>query len=100
MIIFCESSDDFNSKDYKGYKPYTMPRRGYDWREYVRLNDTEDGVVSCHMCDNGKIIDLMRYSSNCKMNYQIRLDFFLHLDKKESFHLSRIKSKELGYIKS
>ena len=50
------------------------------------------------MCDNGKMIDLMRYSSNCKMNYQIRLDFFLHLDKKESFHLSRIKSKELGYI--
>ena len=51
MIIFCESCDDFNSKDYKNYKPYTMPRRGYDWKDYVRLNDTEDGVVSCHMCD-------------------------------------------------
>ena len=51
MIIFCESSDDFNSKDYKNYKSYHEPRRGYDWREYVRLNDAEDGVVSCHMCD-------------------------------------------------
>ena len=51
MIIFCESCDDFNSKEYKNYKPYTMPRRGYDWREYVRLNDTEDGVECCHMCD-------------------------------------------------
>ena len=51
MIIFCESSDDFNSKDYKGYKLYQEPRRGYDWREYVRLNDDEDGVECCHMCD-------------------------------------------------
>ena len=51
MIIFCESSDDFNSKDYKGYKPYTKPKRGYDWREYVVLNKDNDGVVSCHMCD-------------------------------------------------
>ena len=51
MIIFCESCDDFNSKDYKNYKPYTMPRRGYDWKDYVRLNDEQDGVVSCHMCD-------------------------------------------------
>lgn len=51
MIIFCESCEDFNSKEYKNYKPYTMPRRGYDWREYVRLNDEQDGVVSCHMCD-------------------------------------------------
>jgi len=51
LIIFCESCDDFNSKDYKNYKPYTMPRRGYDWREYVVLNKDNDGVVSCHMCD-------------------------------------------------
>ena len=51
MIIFCEMSDDFNSKEYKGYKPYTMPERGYGWREYVRLNDDEDGVECCHMCD-------------------------------------------------
>ena len=51
MISLCESSDDFNSKDYKGYKPYQEPRRGYDWREYVRLNKCNDGVVSCHMCD-------------------------------------------------
>ena len=51
MIIFCETSDDFNSKEYGGYKPYTMPRRGYDWKDYVELNDEQDGVVSCHMCD-------------------------------------------------
>ena len=51
MIIFCESCEDFNSKDYKNYKPYQEPRRGYDWKDYVRLNDDEDGVVSCHMCD-------------------------------------------------
>ena len=51
MIIFCESCDDFNSKEYRGYKPYTMPRRGYDWKDYVVLNKDGDGVVSCHMCD-------------------------------------------------
>ena len=51
MIIFCETGDDFNSKEYKNYKPYQEPRRGYDWKDYVRLNDEQDGVVSCHMCD-------------------------------------------------
>jgi len=51
LIIFCESCEDFNSKDYKNYKPYTKPKRGYDWKDYVRLNDDGDGVVSCHMCD-------------------------------------------------
>jgi hypothetical protein len=51
LIIFCESCDDFNSKDDKNYKPYTKPKRGYDWKDYVRLNDEQDGVVSCHMCD-------------------------------------------------
>ena len=49
--VVCESCEDFNSKDYKNYKPYTMPERGYDWKDYVKLNDDEDGVVSCHMCD-------------------------------------------------
>ena len=28
-----------------------MPRRGYDWKDYVVLNKDGDGVVSCHMCD-------------------------------------------------
>ena len=51
MIIFCESCDDFNSKEYKNYKPYTEPKRGYDWREYVILNKDSDGVECCHMCD-------------------------------------------------
>ena len=51
MIIFCESCDDFNSRDYKNYKPYQEPERGYDWKDYVELNDEQDGVVSCHMCD-------------------------------------------------
>jgi len=27
------------------------PSGGYDWKDYVRLNDEQDGVVSCHMCD-------------------------------------------------
>ena len=49
--MICETSDDFNSKDYKGYKPYQELEHGYDWREYVRLNKDGDGVVSCHMCD-------------------------------------------------
>ena len=49
--VVCESCADFNSREYKGYKPYTMPRRGYDWKDYVELNDEQDGVVSCHMCD-------------------------------------------------
>jgi len=51
LIIFCESCDDFNSRDYKNYKPYQEPERGYDWKDYVELNDEQDGVVSCHMCD-------------------------------------------------
>ena len=51
MIIFCETGDDFNSKEYKHYKPYTKPESGYDWKDYVSLNDTEDGVECCHMCD-------------------------------------------------
>ena len=49
--VVCESCEDFNSREYRGYKPYQEPRRGYDWKDYVRLNDAEDGVVSCHMCD-------------------------------------------------
>ena len=51
MIIFCETGDDFNSKDYKGYKPYQEPGRGYDWKDYVVLNKDSDGVECCHMCD-------------------------------------------------
>ena len=49
--VVCESCEDFNSREYRGYKPYQEPERGYDWKEYVELNDDEDGVVSCHMCD-------------------------------------------------
>ena len=49
--VVCESGRGFTSRDYQNYKPYQEPERGYDWREYVRLNDAEDGVVSCHMCD-------------------------------------------------
>ena len=51
MIIFCETSDDFNSREYKNYKAYAEPERGYDWKDYVKLNDAEDGVECCHMCD-------------------------------------------------
>ena len=51
MVGLCETSVDFNSREYKNYKPYAEPERGYDWREYVRLNDDEDGVECCHMCD-------------------------------------------------
>lgn len=49
--VVCESCEDFNSREYRKYKPYQEPERGYDWKEYVELNDDEDGVVSCHMCD-------------------------------------------------
>ena len=49
--VVCESCEDFNSREYRWYKPYQEPRRGYDWKDYVKLNDDEDGVVSCHMCD-------------------------------------------------
>ena len=49
--VVCESCEDFNSREYRGYKPYQEPERGYDWKDYVKLNDDEDGVVSCHMCD-------------------------------------------------
>lgn len=49
--VVCESCEDFNSREYRKYKPYQEPERGYDWKDYVKLNDDEDGVVSCHMCD-------------------------------------------------
>jgi len=49
--VVCESCEDFNSREYRGYKPYQEPERGYDWKDYVELNDEQDGVVSCHMCD-------------------------------------------------
>lgn len=49
--VVCESCEDFNSKEYRGYKPYQEPERDYDWKDYVKLNDEQDGVVSCHMCD-------------------------------------------------
>ena len=51
MIGLCESCDDFISKEYKNYKPYKKPERGYDWKDYVSLNDAEDKVLGCHMCD-------------------------------------------------
>ena len=49
--VVCESCKDFNSREYRKYKPYQEPERGYDWKDYVELNDEQDGVVSCHMCD-------------------------------------------------
>jgi len=49
--VVCESCEDFNSREYRGYKPYQEPERGYDWKDYVELNVEQDGVVSCHMCD-------------------------------------------------
>ena len=47
----CESGKGFNSKDYKNYKPYKEPERGYDWHDYVKLTSDSMSVVSCHMCD-------------------------------------------------
>ena len=49
--MICEEGKGYNSHYYKQYKPYTPPVRGYDWKDYVELNDEQDGVVSCHMCD-------------------------------------------------
>ena len=56
MSDVCESCEDFNSKEYKGYKPYVPAPRGYDWRDFhdwiisngVRLNIVNG---TCHMCD-------------------------------------------------
>lgn len=45
--VVCESCEDFNSREYRGYKPYQEPERGYDWKDYVELNDDEDGVECC-----------------------------------------------------
>ena len=50
-MIIEESKDGFKSTDYKGYKPYSPAPKGYDWRDYVTLNESGDGIVSCHMCD-------------------------------------------------
>jgi hypothetical protein len=42
--VVCESCEDFNSREYRKYKPYQEPERGYDWKDYVELNDEQDGV--------------------------------------------------------
>ena len=49
--MLCENGDGFNSRDYKNYKPYTKPMRGYDWHDYCKLSPDAMRVVNCHMCD-------------------------------------------------
>ena len=54
--VVCEMSEDFNSKDYKNYKPYQKPGRNYDWHDYFKFK-MKNGVIieqikgTCHMCD-------------------------------------------------
>ena len=54
--VVCESCEDFNSRDYKNYKPYQEQEHGYDWKDYFRWK-TSNGVKiekipgTCHMCD-------------------------------------------------
>lgn len=49
--MVCEKGMGFNSKQYRNYKPYQAPAKGYNWKDYVSLKDDEDGVECCHMCD-------------------------------------------------
>lgn len=54
MIV--EKADDFNSKDYKGYKPYSPPPRNYDWKDYHKWTESKGIKLemikgTCHHCD-------------------------------------------------
>lgn len=49
MIV--ESDGEWDSHEYKGYKPYNLPPRGYDWKDYCQLSDDGNSVLECHMCD-------------------------------------------------
>ena len=53
-----EESEDFCSKDYKHYKPYSLPRpyknykNFYNYQEYIEYTDgSRMKVKNCHMCD-------------------------------------------------
>ena len=49
-IPLCEESDDFNSKEYKKYKPYQLPEPS---RYNEKFYDPNDYIANgeCHMCD-------------------------------------------------
>lgn len=54
--MLCESCEDFQSRDYKGYKPYAPAQKGYDWKDYhdwIIVNGVRLEMVkgTCHMCD-------------------------------------------------
>lgn len=74
-----EESEDWNSKDYKHYKPYSLPKpykhyRGfYNYHEYIEFNDDGLGVKNCHMCDIRK--------SGCRGPNEPR--YYCKKDKKE-----------------
>lgn len=55
----CESGNGFNSKEYKGYKPYTPPPKDYDWRDchdWIYSNGVRLHMIkgTCHSCDYRK----------------------------------------------
>ena len=41
----------FNSKQYKNYKPYQSPAKGYHWKDYVTLSADGQSITNCHTCD-------------------------------------------------
>ena len=47
----CESGMGFTSRNYKNYKPYKAPERGYNWKDYMVLSEDGQRVISCHSCD-------------------------------------------------
>ena len=49
--MVCEKGMGFNSKQYKNYKPYQAPAKGYNWKDYVTLSADGQSITNCHTCD-------------------------------------------------
>ena len=71
MIV--EDGMGWNSKEYRNYKPYAPPERGYDWKDYVLLSDDGQEVINCHSCDIRR--------TGCMSPFHPR--YFCKKDKKE-----------------
>ena len=46
MIV--EEGMGWNSREYKNYKPYQEPKKGYNWKDYFYIIG---GRKVCHHCD-------------------------------------------------
>lgn len=52
MKMIVEEGMGFYSREYKGYKPYQEPERGYDWKDYHKWTNHNELIPdTCHMCD-------------------------------------------------